>query len=125
MLGSMTDGFVVTDAEMDRTLREVVEQLRRALRESAVVAHDLRTCRDVLVRVGVQVQDIVLSDGGLICGGSAVEPWPTRDELCTLLELDRRLRERIEALRGTLSKLGIGPDLFGPDDERGASRDRA
>ena len=107
----MTD--VVTDEEMDRKLCEIVGQLRRALRESAVAAHDLRTCRDALVRAGAQAQDIVLGgDGRLICGESVVEPWPACDQLCRLLDLDRQLRERIEALRGTLCKLGIGPDLF-------------
>jgi len=64
-------------------------------------------------------------DGGLICGGSAVEPWPERDELCRLLDLDRQFRERIEGLRGTLCKLGIGPDLFEARDGRDASGNRA
>jgi len=113
MLVSMTAAIVVTDEEMDRTLREIVGQLRRALRESVVVARDLRTCRDALVRVGAQAQEMVLGgDGGLICGESAVEPWPTHDELCRLLDLHRQLRERIDALRGDLRTLGLGPDLL-------------
>lgn len=110
---SLMDAIVVTDEQLDRKLREIVDQVRRVLRESAVVAHDLRACRVALARVGAQAQEMVLADdGSLSCGGTAVEPWPTHEEVCRLLRLDRQLRERIATLRGDLRRMGIGPELF-------------
>ena len=112
-LACMMDAIVVTDEQLDRKVREIVDQLRRVLRESAVVAHDLRTCRVALARVGAQAQEMVLADdGSLSCGGTAVEPWPTDEEVRRLLRLDWQLCERMALLRGDLRRMGIGPELF-------------
>ncbi len=105
--------IVVSDEEMDRRVRELVNELRRALQEAALVARDVRTFRRVLAGIGAQAQELALAgESGLSNGESVVEPWPTHDEFCGVLRLDRQLRERIDHLRGDLRRLGIGPDLF-------------
>ena len=104
---------VVSDDQLDSKIREIVDELRRALQELAAVAHDMRTCRDALVRIGAQAQELVLADRHhLSCRDSAVEPWPTHEEVRRVLSLDRQLRERIAILRGDLRQMGIGPELF-------------
>ena len=105
--------IVVTDEEMNGRIRQIVDQLRRALQDSALVAHQIRACRDALASVGAQVQDLVLADRDtLACRDASIEPWPTHDEVRRVLRRHRELRERIAELRGDLHDLGIGPDLF-------------
>jgi len=105
--------IVVTDEGMNGGIRHIVDQLRRALQDSALVALEIRACRDALASVGAQVQDLVLADQDtLTCRDASIEPWPTHDEVRRVLRRHRELGERIAELRGQLRGLGVGPDLF-------------
>jgi len=105
--------IVVTDEKLDRKVGQNVDDLRRALKELADVAGDVRQHRDALSRVGAQALELVLVDRHRLgVGQNTVEPWPTYDELRRLLRLERELRDKIALLRSDLRQMGIAPDLF-------------
>ena len=105
--------IAVSDEQPGGIISEIVDELRRALRESAAVAHALRRHREALVRIGAQAPEMMLKDRNQLSSGeSAVDPWSTHEEVCRVLRLDCELRQRIGMLRGDLRRTGIGPELF-------------
>ena len=104
---------VVTDEELSGRILQIVEQLRRALQDSALVAIKIRECRHALANVGAEAHLLVLADqDSLACRDASMEPWPTHDEMRGVLRRHRELGEKIAELRGQLRGLGVGPDLF-------------
>ena len=109
----VTVGIVMTDEQLNGKVAEIVAELRRALQEAAVVAHDIQRCREALVEIGSNAHQLVFREkNSVICGELAVDPWPTHDEVVSALRRDVRLRDQIIELRGRLRQMGIGPELF-------------
>lgn len=105
--------IAVSDSQLDRKIREIVDDLRRALQELVAVSHEIRAYRDALARIGGQAQKLVLADRHHLSDGqSRVEPWPTHDDLRKALRAERAIRERIALHRGDLRQMGMGPELF-------------
>ncbi len=104
---------VVTDEELSGRILQIVEQLRRALQDSALIALEIREYRRVLASTGARMQDPEVADQDLLtCRDVSLDRWPAYDEVCRVLRHHRELGERIAELRGQLRGLGIGPDLF-------------
>ena len=54
--------IALSDSRLDRKIREIVDDLRRALQELVVVSRQIRAYRDALARIGGQAQELVLAD---------------------------------------------------------------
>lgn len=105
--------IAVSDSQLDSKIREIVDDLRRALQESVAVSREIRTCRQAVQRVGAQAQHLALEDRHhLTDGESRVESWPTHADLRRALVAEREVSDRIALCRGELRQMGIGPELF-------------